>query len=228
MFRTPPPPPTHPPPPPLLPSPPQSLSLLPSPIPLPPFPSPLPPYRSSLALMLDTSRETHVTQLSLTLLSPPGQRCSLTWCKEEVKSVLPLAPHSRCYVLLKANAHFPAPTRVLLTDSEGDGEIPGGRYHNTPSSDPRRRSYDSSSPSPKPPSTGSAFSRVTSRLMGRLRNSTGSRSKTMSSHKSYTLVARRQYVEEPPTASRWFMSKTLSHTTLKQSTSVMSLRCAVG
>ena len=172
--------------------------------------------------MLDTSRETHVTKLSLSLLGPPSQRCSLVWREEELESVLPLAPHSRCYVLLKANAHYPAHSRVLLTDSEVDREDPGAQYHDPPTMDPRRRSFDGSNSSHKTPPTSRGFSRV-ARLMDRLRSSAGSRSKTMSSQKSQTMVTRQQFVERPPAGPRWPMSKTLPRTTLQQSMSVTSL-----
>ena len=173
--------------------------------------------------MLDTSRATHVSKLSLTLLSPPSQCCSLEWQEEELESVLPLAPHSRCYILLKANAHYPAHSRVLVTGSDVDGDYPGGGYHNTVSLDPRRHSYGDSNQSLKTPSTSKPFSRVT-RLMDRIRGSAGSRSKTMSSHKYSTMDSRRVSVERPPPGSHWRKSKTLSRPTLPQSMSVTSLR----
>lgn len=205
-----------------------SLSPFLLPLPFPPLSLP----RSNLALMLDTSRATHVTKLSFTLLSPPSQCCSLEWQEEELESVLPLAPHSRCYILLKANAHYPVHSRVLVTGSDVDGDYPGGRYHDTVSLDPRRRSYDGSNQSPKTPPTSNPFSRVT-RLMDRIRGSAGSRSKTMSSHKYSTMDLRRQpstmdsrrvSAERPPPGSHWLKSKTTSRSTLPQSVSVTSLR----
>ena len=209
--------------PPSLPLPPLPSLLLPShPFTSPPLPSPLPPCRSTLALMLDTSRESHVTRLSLTLVSPPCERCSLAWSEEELSSVLPLAPHSRCYILLKAHAHFPTHARVLLSDSEVEGEDPGGGSLNTATLDPHRLSYDGSSQSLKPPPVTSTFSKVT-RLMDRLRSSSSSKIKGLHSAKSSTMVAKQRYREQTPPISHG--SLTMPRSTLQQSVSVTSLRC---